>query len=100
MSDYIIEARQGTRTLGRGAREVLALRGIDLSLRRGELTLLGGGRESGGTEIGSPEDFGDTGYRPPAPRSSPSEQGLSDPGGDGRPRPTNIAEQLDDDIPF
>ena len=67
---------------------------------RGELTLLGGGRASGGTEIGSPEDFGDTGYRPPAPRSSPSEQGLSNPGGDERPRPTNIAEQLDDDIPF
>ena len=33
---------------------------------RGELTLLGGAREGGETEIGSPEDFGDTGYRSPA----------------------------------
>ena len=33
---------------------------------RGELTLLGSGREGGGTEIGSPEDFGDPGYRSPA----------------------------------
>ena len=59
---------------------------------RGELTLLGGGRESGGgTEFGSVEDFGgDTGYSSPAPRSSPPERG----------RPTSIAEQLDDDIPF
>ena len=48
-------------------------------------------REGGGTEIGSPEDFGgDTGYRSPAPGSGPSERG----------RPTGIAEQLDDDIPF
>jgi single-strand DNA-binding protein len=67
---------------------------------RGELTLLGGGRESGGTEIGSPEDFGgDTGYRSPAPRSGPSERGPSGPGG-GREQPTSVAEQLDDDIPF
>jgi single-strand DNA-binding protein len=68
---------------------------------RGELTLLGGGREGGGggTEIGSPEDFGDTGYRSPAPRADRSEHGLSDPGDGGR-RPTSIAEQLDDDIPF
>ena len=60
---------------------------------RGELTLLGsGGREGGGgTEIGSAEDFdGDTGYRSPAPSSGPSERG----------RPTSIADQLDDDIPF
>ena len=68
---------------------------------RGELTLLGGGaREGGGTEIGSPEDFGDTGYRSPAPGSGPSERGPSDPGGGGRGRPTSIADQLDDDIPF
>ena len=65
---------------------------------RGELTLLGGGREGGGTEIGSPEDFGDTGYRSPAPGSGPSEGGPSGPGGGGRP--TSLAEQLDDDIPF
>ena len=59
---------------------------------RGELTLLGSGaREGGGTEIGSVEDFsGGTGYRSPAPGSGPSERG----------RPTSIADQLDDDIPF
>ena len=60
---------------------------------RGELTLLGGSgaREGGGgTEIGSPEDFGDTGYRSPAPGPGPSERG----------RPASIADQLDDDIPF
>jgi len=69
---------------------------------RGELTLLGGAREGGGTEIGSPEDVGgDTGYRSPAPSPGPSERGLSDPGGGGgRGRPTSIADQLDDDIPF
>jgi len=59
---------------------------------RGELTLLGGGgREGGGTEFGSPEDVGgETGYRSPA----------ADPGLPERGRPTDIAEQLDDDIPF
>jgi single-strand DNA-binding protein len=73
---------------------------VVLSRFRGELTLLGGAREGSGTEIGSPEDFGDTGYRFPAPGSGPSERGPSDPGGGGRGRPTGIAEQLDDDIPF
>ena len=65
---------------------------VVLSRFRGELTLLGGAREGGGTGIGSPEDFGgDTGHRSPAPDSGPSERG----------RPTaGIAEQLDDDIPF
>ena len=70
---------------------------------RGELTLLGSGaREgAGGTEIGSAEDFGgDTGYRSSAPGSGLSERGPSDPGGGGRGRPTSIADQLDDDIPF
>ena len=58
---------------------------------RGELTLLGGGaREGGGTEFGPPEDFGDSGYRSPAAGSGPPERG----------RPTGIADQLDDDIPF
>ena len=59
---------------------------------RGELTLLGGGaREGGGTAFGAPEDFGgDPGYRSPAAGSGPPERG----------RPTGIAEQLDDDIPF
>ena len=41
-----------------------------------------------------------TGYSSPAPRSGPSERGLSGPGGGGRGRPTSIADQLDDDIPF
>ena len=65
---------------------------VVLSRFRGELALLGGGgREGGGTEIGSPEDFGgETGYRSPAAGSGPPERG----------RPTGIAEQLDDDIPF
>ena len=68
---------------------------------RGELTLLGGGaRESGGTEIGSPEDFGDTGYRSPAPGPGSSERGPSDPSRGGHGQPTSIADQLDDDIPF
>jgi single-strand DNA-binding protein len=57
---------------------------------RGELTLLGGRGEGGGTEIGSPEDFGDTGYRSLAPRSGPAERGAAG----------SLAEQLDDDIPF
>jgi single-strand DNA-binding protein len=64
---------------------------VVLSRFRGELTLLGGRGEGGGTEIGSPEDFGgDPGYRSPASGSGPPERG----------RPTGIAEQLDDDIPF
>jgi single-strand DNA-binding protein len=65
---------------------------------RGELTLLGGRREGGRTEIGSPEDFGEPGYRSPAPGSGPSERGPLGPGGGGRP--TSLAEQLDDEIPF
>src|SRR5215207_10130 len=56
---------------------------------RGELTFLGGAREGGGT-----------GYRSPAPGSGPPERGPSDPGGGGRGRPTSIADQLDDDVPF
>src|SRR3954465_7445093 len=70
---------------------------------RGELTLLGSGaREGGGeTEIGSAGDFdGDTGYRSPASGPGPAGRGPSDPGSGGRGRPTSIADQLDDDIPF
>jgi single-strand DNA-binding protein len=68
---------------------------------RGELTLLGGGREGGRTEIGSAEEFGGaTGYRSPAPRSGPSERGVASPGGGEPGRPTSLADQLDDEIPF
>ena len=49
---------------------------------------------------GSPVYLEGTGYRSPAPGSGPSERGPSDPGGGGRGRPTSIADQLDDDIPF
>ena len=63
---------------------------VVVSRFRGELTLLGGRGEGGGTEIGSPEDFGDTGYRSLAPRSAGPERGAA----------RSLAEQLDDDIPF
>ena len=51
MSDIIIEAMDVRKTLGRGAGEVQALRGIDLVLERGQLTLLMGPSGSGKTTL-------------------------------------------------
>jgi putative ABC transport system ATP-binding protein len=51
MSDVIIQAKGISKRLGSGAREVEALRGVDLSLHRGELTLLMGPSGSGKTTL-------------------------------------------------
>ncbi|MEH2511234.1 putative ABC transport system ATP-binding protein [Nitrobacteraceae bacterium AZCC 1564] len=51
MNENIIEARELKKTLGRGAGQVQALRGVDLALRRGELTLLMGPSGSGKTTL-------------------------------------------------
>ncbi len=51
MKDYVIEAKAIKKTLGSGAGQVQALRGVDLSLRRGELTLLMGPSGSGKTTL-------------------------------------------------
>jgi putative ABC transport system ATP-binding protein len=51
MNDVIIEAKKIKKTLGSGAGEVQALRGIDLALRKRELTLLMGPSGSGKTTL-------------------------------------------------
>ena len=67
---------------------------IVLARFRGELVLLGGGRgEAQGGELG-PSDDAD--YGAPAPRGG---QGRAA-GGSRSPRPSSLADELDDDIPF
>src|SRR5262245_61174006 len=51
MSEIIIEVKEIKKTLGKGAGQVQALRGVDLTLRRGELTLLMGPSGSGKTTL-------------------------------------------------
>ena len=51
MNDIIIEAKEIRKTLGRGAGEVQALRGVDVTVRKGELTLLMGPSGSGKTTL-------------------------------------------------
>ena len=51
MTDCILEAKAIKKTLGSGPREVHVLRGIDLTLNRGELTLLMGPSGSGKTTL-------------------------------------------------
>src|SRR5262245_47296483 len=50
-AEIVLEARQITKELGRGAGKVRALKGVNLSLRAGELTLLMGPSGSGKTTL-------------------------------------------------
>jgi putative ABC transport system ATP-binding protein len=51
MNEIVIEAKELKKTLGKGAGRVPALRGVDISLRRGDLTLLMGPSGSGKTTL-------------------------------------------------
>jgi putative ABC transport system ATP-binding protein len=51
MIDFILEAKDVTKVLGRGAAQVHALKDVNLSLRRGELTVLMGPSGSGKTTL-------------------------------------------------
>jgi putative ABC transport system ATP-binding protein len=51
MSEVLIEASDVKKTLGKGASQVQALRGVDFELRKGELTLLMGPSGSGKTTL-------------------------------------------------
>ena len=66
---------------------------VVLARFRGELVLLGGGRGEGqGGEPGPPDEAD---YGAPAPRG-----GQARGGGNRSPRPSSLADELDDDIPF
>jgi single-strand DNA-binding protein len=65
---------------------------------RGELTLLGGrGGEAAAGEPGEDAGYGGAAASRPAPSGR---GGSSGSGGGGRGRPSGIADELDDDIPF
>ena len=67
---------------------------VVLSRFKGELTLLGGRGDAGGDPVGDygGDDMGGGSPRPTAPRGPA--------GGQGRGRPSSLADELDDDIPF
>lgn len=67
---------------------------VVLSRFKGELTLLGGRGEGSGDSSGDyGDDMGQGGGQRTMPARGPS-------GGQGRSRPANLADELDDDIPF
>jgi single-strand DNA-binding protein len=72
---------------------------VVLSRFKGELTLLGGRGEGGGSADYGGGDFGDDqGAGGPPQRSAPTPRGPA--GGQGRAKAPSIADDLDDDIPF